>query len=295
MRTGVRTLDAFITIAEGQRMGLFAGSGVGKSTLLGAIARGCSADVVVVALVGERGREVAEFIEHSLGPALAKSVVVVATSDASSLERLRAGQVATAVAEHFRDDGRKVLLLLDSVTRFARAQREIGLAAGEPPTRRGYPPSVFAMLPRLLERTGQGKNGSITAIYTVLVEGGDLDEPIADEVRGILDGHVVLDRAIAQRGRYPAIDVAGSLSRVMPTIVSREHLEASMRIRSLLSTYESKRDLLAIGAYQKGGDVELDRAVAAYPKIDAFLRQKSNEIAPFDKSVVDLIELAKKS
>ena len=220
----MRVLDGLLTLGEGQRVGLFAGSGVGKSTLLGAIARGTEADVVVVALVGERGREVGEFLEHALGEeGLARSVVVVATSDVAALERLRAAQVATAYAEHFRDQGKSVMLLVDSVTRFARAQREVGLAAGEPPARRGYPPSVFAMLPRLLERSGQGSRGSITAIYTVLVEGGDMDEPIADEVRGILDGHVVLDRAIAARGRYPAVDPTVSLSRVMDAVVGPEH------------------------------------------------------------------------
>ena len=251
--TGLRVLDALLTVGEGQRVWLFAGSGVGKSTLLGAIARGASADVVVVALVGERGREVSEFLERSLGAeGRARSVVVAATSDAPALERLRAAQVATAYAEAFRDEGARVLLLVDSVTRFARAQREIGLAAGEPPARRGYPPSVFAMLPRLLERSGQGATGSITAVYTVLVEGGDMDEPIADEVRGILDGHVVLDRAIAARGRYPAVDVTTSLSRVMDSIVSREHVSAARRLRGFLATYEAKRDLIAMGAYAKG-------------------------------------------
>ncbi|HEY6080895.1 MAG TPA: FliI/YscN family ATPase, partial [Polyangiaceae bacterium] len=220
--TGVRSIDALLTLGVGQRVGLFAGSGVGKSTLLGAIARGASADVVVVALVGERGREVGEFLEHSLGEAgRRRSVMVVATSDAPPIERLRAAQTATAVAEHFRDLGKRVLLLVDSITRFARAQREIGLAAGEPPARRGYPPSVFTQLPRLLERSGQGEQGSITALYTVLVEGSDMDEPIADEVRGILDGHIVLDRQIAARGHYPAVDVVSSLSRVMEQVVSR--------------------------------------------------------------------------
>src|SRR5215471_2230326 len=210
--TGVRVIDGLLTLGEGQRVGLFAGSGVGKSTLLGAVARGTAADVVVVALVGERGREVGEFLEHALGEeGRARSVVVVATSDVAALERLRAAQVATAYAEYFRDQGARVMLLVDSVTRFARAQREVGLAAGEPPARRGYPPSVFAMLPRLLERSGQGTRGAITAVYTVLVEGGDLDEPVADEVRGILDGHIVLDRALAGRGHYPALDVTRSI------------------------------------------------------------------------------------
>jgi type III secretion protein N (ATPase) len=276
--TGVRVIDGLLTLGEGQRVGLFAGSGVGKSSLLGAAARGAEADVVVVALVGERGREVGEFLDGSLGAeGRKKSIVVVATSDAAALERLRAAQVATAYAEYFRDQGARVLLLVDSVTRFARAQREVGLAAGEPPARRGYPPSVFAMLPRLLERAGQGKRGSITAIYTVLVEGGDMDEPIADEVRGILDGHIVLDRVIAARGRYPAVDVTVSLSRVMDGIVSKDHRESARRLRALVAAYESKRDLVALGAYVKGSDEELDEAIVRMPRIEAFLRQDARQ------------------
>jgi type III secretion protein N (ATPase) len=286
LATGVRVLDALLTLGEGQRVGLFAGSGVGKSMLLGAIARGTSADLVVVALVGERGREVGEFLEHSLGKeGRARSVVVAATSDAPALERLRAAQVATAYAEYFRDQGKRVLLLVDSVTRFARAQREIGLAAGEPPARRGYPPSVFAMLPRILERSGNGARGSITAIYTVLVEGGDLDEPIADEVRGILDGHVVLDRAIAARGRYPAIDVTVSLSRVMDRVVDASHLDAARKLRAHVAAFEAKRDLIALGAYAKGSDREVDDAIARMPRIEALLRQASNEKVPFQETV----------
>jgi type III secretion protein N (ATPase) len=272
--TGVRAVDGLLTLGEGQRVGLFAGSGVGKSTLLGAIAAGADADVVVVALVGERGREVGEFLEHALGDDVRRrSVVVVATSDVSALERLRAAHVATAYAEYFRDQGKRVLLLVDSVTRFARASREVGLAAGEPPTRRGYPPSTFAALPRLLERSGQGPHGSITAVYAVLVEGGDLDEPVADEVRGILDGHVVLERALAARGRYPAIDVCGSLSRVMDRLVPEEHRLAAQRLRALVAAYEAKRDLVTLGAYVKGGDRELDEALARLPRIEQFLRQ----------------------
>jgi len=289
LATGVRVLDGLLTLGEGQRVGLFAGSGVGKSTLLGAIARGADADVVVVALVGERGREVGEFLERSLGAeGRPKSVVVVATSDVAPLERLRAAQVATAYAEHFRDAGARVLLLVDSVTRFARAQREVGLAAGEPPARRGYPPSVFAVLPRLLERAGQGPRGSITAIYTVLVEGGDMDEPIADEVRGILDGHIVLDRGIAARGRYPAVDVTVSLSRVMDSIVDRAHRDAARRLRSLVATYEAKRDLVTLGAYAKGSDKELDEAIARMPKIEGFLRQDAGERSTFAETVAGL-------
>ncbi len=290
LATGVRVIDGLLTLGEGQRVGLFAGSGVGKSTLLGAIARGTSADVVVVALVGERGREVGEFLEHSLGPeGRARSVVVVATSDAPALERLRAAQVATACAEYFRDRGAKVMLLVDSVTRFARAQREVGLAAGEPPARRGYPPSVFAMLPRLLERSGQAEKGSITAIYTVLVEGGDMDEPIADEVRGVLDGHVVLDRAIAARGRYPAVDVLVSLSRVMDAVAAPEHRDAARKLRALLAAYEAKRDLVVLGAYARGSDRELDEAIAKMPRIEAWLRQDARDGASLEQSVAGLV------
>jgi ATP synthase in type III secretion protein N len=287
--TGVRVLDGLTTLGEGQRVGLFAGSGVGKSTLLGSIARGADADVVVVALVGERGREVTEFLERSLGPdGRAKSVVVVSTSDAAALERIRAAQVATAHAEFFRDRGARVLLLVDSVTRFARALREVGLAAGEPPARRGYPPSVFAALPRLLERTGQSSRGSITAIYTVLVEGGDLDEPVADEVRGILDGHVVLDRAIAARGRYPAVDVTASLSRLMDSIVGVEHREAARKLRKLVAVHEAKRDLVVLGAYAKGSDAELDEALAKMPAIEAFLRQESGARSALEATLSQL-------
>ena len=287
--TGVRVIDGLLTLGEGQRVGLFAGSGVGKSTLLGAIARGAEADVVVVALVGERGREVREFLDRCLGPqGRKKSVVVVATSDVASLERLRAAQVATAYAEYFRDQGARVLLLVDSVTRFARAQREVGLAAGEPPVRRGYPPSVFAMLPRLLERSGQSARGSITAIYTVLVEGGDMDEPVADEVRAILDGHVVLDRLVGARGRYPAVDVTVSLSRVMNAVVARDHQFAARRLRELVAVYEAKRDLVALGAYARGTDKELDEAIACMPRIEAFLRQDPAEQTPFDATIAGL-------
>ncbi len=290
--TGIRVIDGLLTLGEGQRIGLFAGSGVGKSTLLGAIARGTSADIVVVALVGERGREVGEFLRGALGEeGMRKCVVVVATSDAPALERLRAAQVATAIAEHFRDAGQRVMLLVDSITRFARAQREIGLAAGEPPARRGYPPSVFAMLPRLLERSGQGTCGSITAVYTVLVEGGDMDEPIADEVRGIVDGHVVLDRTLASRGRYPAVDVLGSLSRVMDGIVPEAHRAGARKLRQLLAAYEAKRDLVAMGAYAKGSDRLVDAAIARMASIEAFLGQASGEQTPFAQTTAALGKL----
>jgi type III secretion protein N (ATPase) len=289
LATGVRVIDGLLTLGEGQRVGLFAGSGVGKSTLLGSLARGTEADVVVVGLVGERGREVSEFLERSLGPeGRRKSVVVVATSDVSALERLRAAQVATAYAEHFRDAGARVLLLVDSITRFARAQREVGLAAGEPPVRRGYPPSAFSVLPRLLERSGQSARGSITAIYAVLVEGGDMDEPVADEVRGILDGHVVLDRAVGARGRFPAVDVTASLSRVMDSVVTPEHRDAARRLRSLVATYESKRDLVMLGAYTKGADKDLDEALLRIPRIDAFLAQSASEQTAFATTVAAL-------
>lgn len=293
--TGIRAIDGLMTLGEGQRVGLFAGSGVGKSTLLGAMARGAAADVVVVALVGERGREVLEFISHSLGEkSRERSVVVAATSDAPALERLRAAQVATAHAEWFRDQGASVLLLVDSVTRVARAQREVGLAAGEPPARRGYPPSVFALLPRLLERAGQGERGAITAVYTVLVEGGDLDEPIADEVRGILDGHIVLSRTVAARGHYPAIDVPGSLSRVMGAVTSSEHRAASARVRASIATYEEKRDLISLGAYQTGSDPHVDAAIAEQPAIDAFLKQDAVDLQPFELTQRQLLALAEK-
>jgi len=286
LATGVRVIDGLLTLGEGQRVGLFSGSGVGKSMMLGAIARGAEADVVVVALVGERGREVGEFLERSLGPeGRGKSIVVAATSDVAALERLRAAQVATTYAEHFRDKGARVLLLVDSVTRVARAQREVGLAAGEPPARRGYPPSVFAVLPRLLERSGQGPRGSITAIYTVLVEGGDLDEPVADEVRGILDGHVVLDREIGARGRYPAVNVAVSLSRIMDAVVTEEHRQDARRLRDLVARFEAKRDLITLGAYAKGSDRELDEAITRMPRIEAFLRQAPAERTGFEATL----------
>ncbi len=292
MTTGVRAIDGLLTLGQGQRVGLFAGSGVGKSTLLGAIARGAEADVVVTALVGERGREVGEFLTHSLGAEGQKrSVVVVATSDVTALERMRAAEVATAYAEYFRDQGARVLLLVDSITRYARAQREVGLAAGEPPARRGYPPSVFAKLPRLLERAGQGARGSITAIYTVLVEGSDMEEPIADEVRGTLDGHIVLDRAIAARGRYPAIDVSVSLSRVMEAVTTPEQRIVAQRLRSLVGLYEEKRDLISVGAYVKGHDRQLDESVAKMPTIERYLQQSAAERVPFDQGLKQLLEV----
>jgi type III secretion protein N (ATPase) len=295
LATGVRALDALCTFGEGQRIGLFAGSGVGKSTLLGQLARQAAADVNVICLVGERGREVRDFIEESLGAdGLARSVVVCATSDAPALVRLKSAVVATAVAEWFRDRrGARVLFMMDSVTRFARAQREVGLAAGEPPARQGYPPSVFAALPRLLERTGTAARGSITAIYTVLVAGGDMEEPIADEVRGILDGHVVLDRALGARGRWPAIDVLASLSRVMPQVTGDEHRAAAARVRELLATYERQRDLILLGAYKPGSDKRVDEAIARADAIEVFLRQATHDATPLAETLTRLAKLAR--
>jgi ATP synthase in type III secretion protein N len=290
---GIRAIDAFMTVGEGQRVGLFAGSGVGKSTLLGQIARHADADVFVVCLVGERGREVREFLDDSLGAdGLTRGVVVAATSDAPPLVRLKSAHVATAIAEWFRDQGLRVVLLMDSVTRFARAAREVGLAAGEPPARRGYPPSVFAALPALLERSGTSPAGSITAFYTVLVEGDDLEEPIADEVRGILDGHVVLDRELVGRGRWPAIDVLRSLSRVMDAVTGPEHRSAARRVREHLATYEAKRDLVLLGAHEPGADPRLDAAIARMDDIEAFLRQARSEAVPLADTVAALERLA---
>ncbi len=289
---GVRAIDAFLTAGRGQRLGLFAGAGVGKSSLLGRIARTGAADVTVVCLVGERGREVREFVEDALGAqGLARSVVVAATSDAPALVRLRAAQVATAIAEWFAEEGREVLFLCDSVTRFARAQREVGLAAGEPPARQGYPPSVFQALPRLLERTGPRARGCITAVYTVLVAGGDQDEPIADEVRGLLDGHVVLERRLAERGHFPAIDVLASVSRVMARVASPEHRAAAARARALLATWEQQRDLVLLGAYRRGADPAVDAAIDGWPSLEAFLRQGEAEVETLEATVARLREL----
>jgi type III secretion protein N (ATPase) len=289
---GVRALDGLLTVGEGQRVGLFAGSGVGKSTLMGQIARQTEADVNVIALVGERGREVVDFLEESLGEAGRKrSVVVCATSDTPSLVRLKSAFVATAIAEYFREQGKRVLFMLDSVTRVARAQREVGLAAGEPPARQGYPPSVFALLPRLLERTGNDARGSITALYTVLVAGGDMEEPIADEVRGILDGHVILSREIAARNQWPAVDVLPSLSRLMSAVADPAHRAAAGRLRELMAAYERQRDLILLGAYQRGADPVTDEAVARIDAINTFLRQRTDEAAPFEETRARLLKL----
>jgi ATP synthase in type III secretion protein N len=289
---GVRAIDSLLTVGEGQRVGVFAGSGVGKSTLMGQIARNTEADVNVICLVGERGREVVEFIEDSLGSeGRARSVVVCATSDVPSLVRLKSTFVATAIAEWFRDRGLRVLLMMDSVTRFARAQREVGLAAGEPPARQGYPPSVFAIMPKLLERTGNSDRGSITALYTVLVSGGDMEEPIADEVRGILDGHIILSRELGARNHWPAIDVLPSLSRVMPLVTDAEHRQAAGRMRELMATYERQRDLILLGAYQKGSDPRTDEAIAKIEAINGFLKQGVHENTPFADTRQRLISL----
>jgi type III secretion system H+-transporting two-sector ATPase len=283
---GVRAIDSLLTVGEGQRLGIFAAAGGGKSTLLGMLARNTRSDVNVIALIGERGRELRDFIEESLGTeGLARSVVVVATSDQPTLVRLKAAYVAATLAEYFRDRGQKVVLIMDSVTRFARAQREAGLAIGEPPARAGFPPSVFATLPRLLERAGNSDRGSITAFYTVLVEGDDMTEPVADETRSILDGHIVLSRDLAARGHYPAIDVLRSASRVMPAVASADHLRAAQRVRELVATYEQNRDLVLLGAYKKGTDPRVDEAVERWPRIEAFLRQGIRENAGFEDAV----------
>jgi ATP synthase in type III secretion protein N len=289
---GVRAWDGLLTVGRGQRVGLFAGSGVGKSTLMGQIARQTSAEVVVVCMVGERGREVLEFIHDSLGEeGLKRSVVVASTSDRPSLERLKCCFVATAVAEWFRDQGKDVLFMMDSSTRFARAQREIGLALGEPPARQGFPPSVFALIPKLMERTGNNHIGSITAMYTILVQGGDMEEPIADEVRGILDGHVILNRDLGARNHWPAIDVLPSLSRVMSGIATDEHKKAASKMRQVMATYEKNRDLILLGAYQYGTDPNVDYAIDKIQDIETFLRQGTNEYSEFDETVNRIVEL----
>ncbi len=279
---GIRAINALLTIGRGQRIGLFAGSGVGKSVLLGMMARYTSADVIVVGLIGERGREVKEFIEHTLGPeGLARSVVVAAPADTSPLMRLQGAAYATTIAEHFRDEGRNVLLIMDSLTRYAMAQREIALAVGEPPASKGYPPSVFAKLPQLVERAGNGKpgGGSITAFYTVLSEGDDPQDPIADAARAILDGHIVLSRSLADSGHYPAIDIEASISRAMTSLVTPVHLAAVRRFKQLYSRYQRSRDLITVGAYAAGSDAVLDKAIEAYPRLEAFLQQDIHEHA----------------
>ena len=283
---GVKPIDGLLTIGKGQRMGIFAGSGVGKSTLLGMIARNVKADINVIALVGERGREVREFIERDLGEeGMRRSVLVVATSDQPAMLRLKCPQVATAIAEYYRDQGNDVLLMMDSLTRFAMAQREIGLASGEPPVARGYTPSLYTIMPKLLERTGNFEKGSITGIYTVLVEGDDTNEPISDTVRGIIDGHIILSRKIAARNHYPAIDILGSVSRLMNDIVAPEQVDIANELRAIMAVYEANYDLISIGAYKRGANPALDKAIQKIDKINAFLRQRTTDKFEYDQTV----------
>lgn len=281
---GIRAIDGLLTVGQGQRLGIFAGSGVGKSTLLGMIARNAVADVNVIVLVGERGREVKDFIEKDLGAAgLQKSVLIIATSDQPALLRLKAALVGTSIAEYFRDKGLRVILLMDSVTRFAMAQREIGMAVGEPPISRGFPPSVYSILPKLLERSGTSDKGSITGLYTVLVEGDDMNEPISDTVRGILDGHIVLSRLLATSGHYPAIDVLESISRVMKDIIPPEQYNKAGLVKNVMSVYRKAKDLIDIGAYKSGSSAEIDEAIRLNPVIDKFLRQSVDETVDYDE------------
>lgn len=290
--TGIRSIDTLLTCGVGQRVGIFAGSGVGKSVTLGMIARNTSADVNVIALVGERGREVSEFMDRELGEeGLRRSVVVVATSDKAALIRLKAALLATTIAEYFRDRGLNVMLLMDSVTRLAMAQREVGLAIGEPPTTKGYTPSVFAMLPKLLERAGTARQGSITGMYTVLVEGDDMTDPVADAVRSILDGHIVLSRRLASAGHYPAVDVLESISRVMPAVTTEQHRAAAHRLMDMMATYREAEDLINIGAYVKGSNPRIDEALRNWDRIRAFLRQASDEQVDFQESIDRLISM----
>ena len=291
-QTGVKALDLFTPVGCGQRLGIFAGSGVGKSTLLGMIARGAESEINVIALVGERGRELREFIEKDLGPeGMARSIIVVSTSDQPALVRRRAALIATAIAEHFRDEGRKVLFMMDSVTRFAMAQREIGLAVGEPPTSRGYTPSVFSVLPRLLERTGMGETGSITALYTVLVDGDDMNEPIADAVRGILDGHVVLSRALATANHFPAVDVLESVSRVTLEVCQEKEISTISKARDLLSVYRKNEDVITIGAYTKGSSPNVDLAIEKQPLLRQLLRQPIEDKWSRERSFAELTQI----
>jgi type III secretion protein N (ATPase) len=291
---GLRVLDGLLTCGEGQRMGIYGAAGSGKSLLLAALAKNAEVDVSVLALIGERGREVMEFIQNDLGKdGLAKSVVVVATSDRSSMERLKAAYTATAIAEYFRDSGKKVLLMVDSITRFARAQREIGLAAGEPPARRGFPPSVFTTLPKLLERAGTSQKGSITALYTVLVEGDDMNEPVADETRSILDGHIILSRELAAANHYPAVDVLKSISRVMHNIISKDHQKKNSKVRQMLAKYKEMELLIKIGEYKKGSDPEADEAISHIGAINRFLRQDLDEVSNFNQTLNQLNKLIK--
>lgn len=291
---GVRAIDGLLTIGKGQRMGIFAGSGVGKSTLMGMLARNVKADVNVIALVGERGREVVEFLNRDLGPeGMARSVVVVATSDQPAMMRSRCAQTATTIAEYFKDRGKDVLLMMDSLTRYAMAQREIGLAIGEPPVARGYPPSMYTVMPKLLERSGNFETGSITGIYTVLVEGDDINEPISDTVRGIIDGHIMLSRSIAAQNHYPAIDVLGSVSRLMSDIAEPAHKQAGARLRNMMAMYRDHQDLISIGAYKSGSNPALDDAIAHMDAINSFLCQRVDEPSSFETTVQNLQNVVK--
>lgn len=282
---GIKAIDGLLTCGQGQRLGIFSGSGVGKSTLLGMIARNTEAEVNVIALIGERGREVRDFLERDLKPeGLKRSVIIVATSDQPALVRIKGALVATAIAEHFRDEGKNVLLMMDSLTRFAMAQREVGLAVGEPPVARGYTPSVFAILPKVLERAGNSEKGSITGLYTVLVDGDDFNEPISDAVRGILDGHIALSRELANSGHYPAIDVLPSISRVMPDIASKEHLKMATRLKTLIAAYKDAKDLINIGAYHRGSNRDIDEAIEKMPEIANFLQQDVDESISFERT-----------
>jgi len=292
LSVGVRAIDGIITIGKGQRMGIFSGSGVGKSTLMGMIARNTTADVNVVALVGERGKELRDVVERDLGEeGMKRSVLVVATSDQPALVRLKAAFVATSIAEYFRDRGKDVMLMMDSVTRFAMAQREIGISTGEAPTTKAYPPSVFALMPKLMERAGTSQDGSITALYTVLVEGDDLDEPIADTARGILDGHIVLSRKIASRNHYPSIDILESISRVMLEIANQSHIEASNKLKKVLSDYYDAIDLINVGAYVNGTNPDIDFAISKINEVNEFLRQGVFEKADYDDTLERLIKM----
>jgi flagellum-specific ATP synthase len=294
IQMGVKAIDGFITIGKGQRMGIFAGSGVGKSTLMGMLARNVKADVNVISLVGERGREVVEFLERDLGEeGKARSVVVCATSDQPAMLRNKCALSATAVAEYFRDQGKDVLLMMDSVTRFCMSQRDIGLAVGEPPVARGYTPSIYSALPKLLERSGNFEKGSITGIYTVLVEGDDMNEPISDTVRSIIDGHVMLSRKLAQKNHYPAIDVLSSISRLMSDVAESELKEAAARMRNLMAVYDANADLISIGAYKSGTNPGLDDAIAHIDAIDALLQQRVEEKFTYDQTVQLMVETAK--
>ena len=289
---GVKAVDGLLTIGKGQRIGIFAGSGVGKSTLLGMFARNTKADINVIALIGERGREVREFVERDLGPeGMKRSVLVIATSDRPALERTKAAKTATAIAEYFRDQGKDVLLMMDSLTRFSMAQREIGLASGEPPVSRGYPPSVYAEMPKLLERAGRSDKGSITGLYTVLVDGDDFNEPITDTARSILDGHIVLNRKIAQKNHYPAIDVLASISRCMSQIVSKEHKKNAGQFKNLMATYADAEDLINIGAYKAGSNEEIDVAIAKHKAVNEFLIQDTDEKRTYEEAVAMIDEI----